>query len=158
MHPLQQLYHSPLIDPSRLTLDLASLLNDMPAVMAAYDAIKAGLEKARGDKVLGQSLQSSVVLDVPDTVTQELLNRYAHELDSIFVVSSVVVRGDGTLVGDAPAWKYVEEFEYNGAKSTATVLPPSQAKCPRCWRYVAPVEDQLCGRCETMVKKFPGGV
>lgn len=139
-----------------MTLDLAKLLDDMPAVMAAHEAIKAGLEKARSDKVLGQSLQSSVVLAVPDTATRGLLEKYAHELDSMFVVSSVEVKGDGTLWGEAPAWKYVEEFEWNGTKSTAIVLPPSQAKCPRCWRYVAPVEDQLCGRCETMVKEFPG--
>lgn len=34
---------------------------------------------------------------------------------------------------------------------TVLVLPPEQAKCPRCWRYVAPAEDELCGRCEDVV-------
>lgn len=152
---MQQLYNEPLVDPSRLTLDLGTVRNDIPVLMMVHAAIKAGLERARSDKVLGQSLQSSVVLTVPDeaTAVKTVLDRYAQELDAMFVVSSVEV--NAAIDGQA-AWKYEHEIEIAagsaGVKGTATVLPPGDAKCPRCWRYIAPVEDQLCGRCEEVVR------
>lgn len=119
--------------------------------MAVHAAVKAGLERARNDKVLGQSLQSSVILTVPDEAAalNAVLDRYALELDAMFVVSSVEIN---EAIDDEAAWKYEQEFEVDGVKGTVTVLPPRDAKCPRCWKYVAPVEDQLCGRCEVAIK------
>jgi isoleucyl-tRNA synthetase len=32
------------------------------------------------------------------------------------------------------------------------VHPPTGAKCPRCWRFVKGVEEEICGRCEHVVK------
>ncbi|KAK8074719.1 Isoleucine--tRNA ligase [Apiospora hydei] len=151
LHPLQQLYNEPLVKPSRLTLDLDTVRSDIPVLMTVHAAIKAGLERARSDKVLGQSLQSSVILAVPDeaATVKTVLDRYAQELDVMFVVSSVNVNAP---VDGQAAWKYEHEFEAgNGHMGTATVLPPRDVKCPRCWRYIAPVEDQLCGRCEDVV-------
>jgi isoleucyl-tRNA synthetase len=114
--------------------------------MTTHDAIKVAAEEARGNKWLGSMLQSSVVLKVENQEALEVLQKYADELDAIFVVSSVDINGD---VGgdDAEGWKVVKEFEYG----TVVALPPKQAKCPRCWRYVAPVEDALCGRCDALV-------
>ncbi|KAK7999862.1 hypothetical protein PG990_012462 [Apiospora arundinis] len=156
LHPLQQLYNEPLVSSSRLSLDLDTVRNDIPVLMAVHAAIKTGLERARSDKVLGQSLQSSVVLTVPgeSAAAKTVLDRYAHELDAMFVVSSVEVNAavaTAVVDGEAAAWKYEHEFEVAGVKGTATVLPPRDAKCPRCWKYVAPVENQLCGRCEEVV-------
>ncbi|KAI0837662.1 isoleucyl-tRNA synthetase [Hypoxylon sp. FL0890] len=148
VHPLHQLYADPIIDPNRLTRDLTSLRNDIPVLMSVHAAIKSGLETARGDKVLGSSLQSSVILDVADSPTREVLQTYAAELEGMFVVSSVEINAE--LPVD-PEWRYTREFEINGVKGTAVVLPPKQAKCPRCWRYVAPEEDKLCHRCEDVV-------
>ncbi|KAI1414080.1 isoleucyl-tRNA synthetase [Hypoxylon sp. FL1857] len=148
VHPLQQLYADPIIDPSRLTRDLTSLRKDIPVLMSAHAAIKFGLEAARGDKVLGSSLQSSVILDVADSPTLDVLQKYADELEAMFVVSSVDIN---TAFPVDPEWRYTKEFEANGVKGTAIVLPPKQSKCPRCWRYVAPEEDQLCHRCEDVV-------
>ncbi|OTA91426.1 hypothetical protein M434DRAFT_76280 [Hypoxylon sp. CO27-5] len=148
VHPLHQLYVAPVIDPSRLTRDLTSLRKDIPVLMSVHAAIKSGLEDARADKVLGSSLQSSVVVDVADSPTREVLQRYADELEAMFVVSSVEI--NATLPVE-PEWRYAQEFEVNGVKGTVAVLPPKQAKCPRCWRYVAPKEDKLCDRCEDVV-------
>ena len=60
--------------------------------MAAHAAIKAASERARSDKVLGSSLQSSAVLVLRPTASSSadagaVLRRYAAELDSLFVVS-----------------------------------------------------------------------
>jgi isoleucyl-tRNA synthetase len=32
------------------------------------------------------------------------------------------------------------------------VHPPTGEKCPRCWRFVKGVEEEICGRCEHVVK------
>ncbi|KAK8103795.1 uncharacterized protein PG998_010828 [Apiospora kogelbergensis] len=151
LHPLRQHYNEPLVKSNRLYLDLDVVRNDIPVLMAVHAAVKAGLERARNDKVLGQSLQSSVILTVPDEAAalNAVLDRYALELDAMFVVSSVEIN---EAIDDEAAWKYEQEFEVDGVKGTVTVLPPRDAKCPRCWKYVAPVEDQLCGRCEVAIK------
>ncbi|KAI0895707.1 isoleucyl-tRNA synthetase [Annulohypoxylon nitens] len=145
VYPFHQLYTDSIIDPSRLTHDLVSLRKDIPFLMSIHAAIKAALEVGRRDKVLGSSLQSSVIIEIADSTTQEVLEKYADELETMFVVSSVKI--NSPLPADAE-WSYVEEFEVNGAKGKVVALPPIQAKCPRCWRYVAPKEDTLCQRCE----------
>src|ERR1700712_2701270 len=88
-HPLKQLYTDPIIDESRLTQDLPSLRKDVPTLMSVHAAIKPALERARGAKVVGSSLQRSVVVSTSDPKTTAILEKYAHELDSMFVVSSV---------------------------------------------------------------------
>lgn len=149
VHPLRQLYGAPLVDPARLWLDEAQLRSDMPALMRTHAAIKAASELARADKVLGSSLQCSVVLEAPaGSAALAALERYRDELEAMFVVSSVEL--NGAVAADA-AWKYSGEFEVDGVGCRVWVLPPKQAKCPRCWRYVAPAEDALCGRCEEVV-------
>ncbi|GAB1309998.1 isoleucine-tRNA ligase [Madurella fahalii] len=148
IHPLQQLYSAPVIDSSRITLDELQLREDMPVLMRTHAAIKAASEFARADKVLGSSLQCSVVLEVPEGRALSVLSRYKDELEAMFVVSSVELNGH---VREDVEWSYVEEFELDGAVCKARVLSPKQAKCPRCWRYVAPKEDTLCGRCEDIV-------
>ena len=52
-------------------------------------------------------------------------------------------------------WKFKAEFDVPGGKGTAWVLPPKEAKCPRCWKYVAPAENELCGRCAEVVDATP---
>ncbi|KAI1204781.1 isoleucyl-tRNA synthetase [Annulohypoxylon truncatum] len=148
VYPFHQVYTDPIIEPSRLTRDLTSLRRDIPVLMSVHAAVKPGLEAARADKVLGSSLQSSVNIVIEDSATLEVLNKYADELQDMFVVSSVQINAPPPA--DAK-WAYTQEFEVGGAKGKAVVLPPTQAKCPRCWRYVAPKEDALCQRCEEVV-------
>ncbi|RYP09111.1 hypothetical protein DL764_001478 [Monosporascus ibericus] len=165
VHPLFQLYSDPLIAPERFTLDLDVLRGDMPVLMAAHAAIKAALERARADKVLGSSLQSSVALRVPEGGPAEAaLYRYRDELDAMFVVSHVEVNAHLDPLPEnqnTPEWSYEHEIvpdpsapqqHHEWIRGSAVVLPPANAKCPRCWRYVAPKEDTLCGRCEEVVQ------
>ncbi|KAI1652670.1 isoleucyl-tRNA synthetase [Daldinia decipiens] len=147
-HPLHQLYSNPVIEPTRLTRDLTTLRKDIPVLMSVHTAVKSTLEAARSDKVLGSSLQSNVFVEVPDIQTQKVLESYADELESMFVVSSVAVN---TKPPSKIEWTYTREFEVGGIKGAVVVLPPKHAKCPRCWRYLSPKEDSLCGRCEDVV-------
>ncbi len=151
LHPLRQLYDAPLVDAERLAggLEDAAVREAMPVLMRVHAAIKAAAELARAGKVLGSSLQCKVVLEVPEGRVLEVLERCGRaELEAMFVVSSVELNG---AVAEDATWRYCEKFELDGASCKAWVLPPAQAKCPRCWRYVAPTEEQLCGRCEAVV-------
>lgn len=124
--------------------------------MAAHDAIKTASELGRTGKVLGSSLQCSVVLEVPDDKAASLLTAFGDELAAMFVVSAVeVVVADGSVSAsslvEGAAWTYSEGFEVAGVRCTAWVLPPRDHKCARCWRYISQEEDALCGRCEDVV-------
>jgi isoleucyl-tRNA synthetase len=158
--PLHQLYKDPFIDESRLTLKEASLRNDIPILMSVHAAIKTGLERARMDKVLGSSLQSRVVIAVHDNQTRDVLKKYADELEAMFVVSHVEVTGPLPENSDwnGAIWSYSQVIDSsgetggNGKIGEVVVLPPKDDKCPRCWRYVAPSEEELCGRCKDVVE------
>ncbi|KAL1898557.1 isoleucine-tRNA ligase [Sporothrix stenoceras] len=158
-HPLRQLYNDPLVLANRLPSDTGRLRATIPVIYSAHAAVKTASENARNAKVLGSSLQCSVVLQVPkDSEALPLLQEYAAELDSMFVVSSVsvVAEGEGEPVGEnvTPDWEYTAPFEVQGGvPATAVVRPPLKEKCLRCWRYVAEEEDHLCGRCEDVVKQ-----
>ncbi|KAH9892103.1 isoleucyl-tRNA synthetase [Xylariomycetidae sp. FL2044] len=155
-HPLQQLYSDPLVDSSRLTLDEKVIRADLPILMSAHAAIKSSLEAARRDQVVGSSLQSSVTLHVADAHAAAVLRRYGGDLDGMFVTSSMdIVEGEARDPDPQgrEAWSYRSDFE----GGTAVVGPPKLDKCPRCWRYVAPAEDQLCGRCEEVVGESAAG-
>ncbi|CAL3970162.1 hypothetical protein PZA11_006440 [Diplocarpon coronariae] len=131
--------------------DLA-LVKSFHWLWAASAAIKSAQEIARVEKVIGQSLESSVVLHVP-AEAKNVYAMYVDEMASIFVVSSAEFT-TLPLSADRYAsakWRYIQEFDTLGGKATAVVLPPKEFKCPRCWRYVAPVEGELCGRCEKVV-------
>ncbi|KAI1033720.1 hypothetical protein LB505_008173 [Fusarium chuoi] len=117
-------------------------------ITEVHGAVKATLEDARNAKVLGSSLQSAVYLEVEDGKAAAVLGRYMDELHDIFVVSSVQVNEP---LPENPAWAFLKEFEIQDAKVNVHVLPPKEEKCSRCWRYLAPKKDALCGRCEEVV-------
>jgi len=121
-------------------------------------AIKRAQEDARAQRLIKSSLKSSVVLTLPEQA-KDIFEKYKDDLETIFVVSSVALENlTGSDLLEAKwsnwregEWSFFAEFDVPGGKGTAWVLPPKDAKCPRCWRYVAPVEDELCARCDDAV-------
>lgn len=150
IHPLHQLYSDPLVDPNRLTRDESRIREAIPAITAAHAATLAAMELARQAKVLGASLGCTVVLEVPaNSKVVEVLKALEPELPSILVVSGVEVTT--RFAPDEVAWAFQQPFSVYGDDCLAWVLPPTQHKCPRCWRHVADKEDELCGRCERVI-------
>jgi isoleucyl-tRNA synthetase len=143
-HPFHRTLDDPIIAQSELVKDL-DLQADLPLLMGANAAIKAALEDARTAKKIGSSLEASLVLELSPETT-EIFRKYEDELEAIFVVSSITINGPTEGV-----WNYCSEFEAPGGAGKVWVLPPSAHKCPRCWKYVAPREDELCNRCESVV-------
>ncbi|KAM4058529.1 tRNA synthetases class I (I, l, M and v) domain-containing protein [Hirsutella rhossiliensis] len=148
-NPARQLYDSPVMDPSRLTVARSKLRGDLPALTAVHEAVKAGLEEAREAKVLGSSLQCSVAVTTEDSELAAILGYYLDELDAMYVVSHVELNEPGP---ERPSWCYTRQFAWQGAaRGTVRVLPPKQQKCSRCWRYAAEEEEGLCDRCQGVV-------
>jgi isoleucyl-tRNA synthetase len=145
IHP----FHCTLADPltERNPKPAGHIHSDIPWLLNANTAIKTAQEQARSKKLIGSSLESSVILQLPPQ-THQLFNRYADELDTLFVSSSVEI--NKPIEG---AWKFSSDFgTLNGeAAGLAWAVPAKDSKCPRCWRYVAPAEGTLCDRCQGAV-------
>ncbi len=101
------------------------------------------LEKARADKMIGQSLEAKVLLDTSDDYRQ-ILTDYLDLLPTYFIVSQVELTADLT----AP------QAAENLADFKLEVLPADGEKCERCWNYAANVGENsdhptICARCVT---------
>ena len=109
---------------------------EMDQLIALRQAVLKELEKAREEKLIGNSLEAQVHLSVPPP-EQALVRKYEGDLAALFIVSSVV---------SEPAPEFaVHVFRAPGAK------------CQRCWNYSPQVGQSrdypvLCRRCEDVVR------
>lgn len=159
-HPARRPFFEPVTDPSSsadLTIYTPALLKFLSATNTA---IKSAQEEARGKKLIGSSLESSVLLSLPPD-SEGYYKLLEDELASIFVVSKVGVNPHNEEPSGTLEWKFdavVTEGEATEVPFKVWVVPAEEHKCPRCWRFVAPVEDSLCGRCEEVVGDVAGDV
>lgn len=101
----------------------------------------------RVDKLIKNSLELSVNVNVDiNSSFYQLLQRHESDLCDYFLTSQFKINSklDNVL--------YSEEFEIEGVKLHLEVLKSELHKCPRCWKYDSEVEDELCNRCESVVK------
>ncbi|EED19101.1 isoleucyl-tRNA synthetase, putative [Talaromyces stipitatus ATCC 10500] len=154
-HPLQRISRAA---PAEWVDETTS--HDFVDLMAANAAVKIIQESARSKKQMGSSLQSFVYFELRDE-SLGTFQRYISELPDLFVVSSVSLGVKGSdLPGEIASakWSYTQEFELPNSKQKATVhvYAPTQAKCPRCWRYAAPEavaeEPPLCERYQCTIR------
>jgi len=116
------------------------LRQEMDRLLVWREAVLKELEKAREEKLIGNSLEAQVALKVPPS-DWTLAQKYQGDMASLFIVSRVVVeQGTGAEIG-------VQIFRAQGEK------------CQRCWNYstyVGKSSDypQFCERCEDVVRKM----
>ncbi|KAJ4358396.1 isoleucine-tRNA ligase [Didymosphaeria variabile] len=141
-------------------------------------AVKAAQERLRANKKLGSSLESAVAIHSgegqsclwfeshfskavggtePNASTEHLSPTQRNELAGLFVVSGVEM-GWSAEKRTKSAKMYAEEEvfvadEEKGWNGTVVVHQALAEKCPRCWRYQKKEEEELCGRCEEVVKE-----
>jgi isoleucyl-tRNA synthetase len=167
----------PQSNPSASEMD--SILTDITTLGAT---IKSAQETLRADKKIGSSLESSVTLILPHQSVSNILATFTNatqnsllnpddmqdQLASIFVVSDFRIRTTsnerlGTFAFECEdladlkarsAWSVEERIETGGMWEGAEVVvhTPSGEKCPRCWRHVKEPEEEICARCEGVVK------
>jgi isoleucyl-tRNA synthetase len=110
-------------------------------LLSVRKAANRALEKARADKVIGHSLDASLIVGVK-TGKDDLL-ALDEELARLLIVSEVEVR----------------EFEQVGGMVEDGVavlaLASTSPKCERCWSRSREVnENRLCPRCAAVIKKI----
>ncbi|KAL8829420.1 MAG: hypothetical protein Q9170_006173 [Blastenia crenularia] len=133
------------------------------AFKAARAAINSAAERARELKCMGDRLECSALLRTEkvegvDAVT-DVFRTHGVDLAGLLGVSQAEIHvGSLPLYVKSARWTFSDEFEIEGTKVVAHIYPPKRAKCVRCWRYLAPVEDPvdeaLCGRCEPIVEEL----
>ncbi|PSN70421.1 isoleucyl-tRNA synthetase-like protein [Corynespora cassiicola Philippines] len=123
--------------------------------------VKLVQERLRADKKMGSSLECDVDLCIP--ASQSAREMFAplvavrDQLPGLFVVSGVRVVAEDELkervtrLEEEGTWFAQMQSEETGI--VALVRRAEGCKCPRCWRFVAEVEESLCGRCEEVVKE-----
>ncbi len=141
-------------------------------LVAAHDAIKQAQETARAAKKMGSGLECDVSIDMPDDANSIAKSLFRHgmedELAAIFVVSRVdFTTGEATkgpAAGldelDGGCWSVEASFDVgsaSGGPAKAIVKPASGKKCPRCWQFQAPRPDELCRRCDEVVREAGHG-
>ena len=121
-----------------------------PETMAVWDTVIAlrsdvnsALEAARGEKLIGKSLEAAVALYPVDDNGRAVLEKLAGlNLAEIFIVSKVSFGGEA-------------EAAHCGSAVPGVAVEVSSApgeKCPRCWMHTEqPDENGLCPRCARVV-------
>lgn len=116
------------------------LFDEWESLISMRERVLKELEKAREEKLIGNSLEASVALGVPSS-EEKLLKKHEEKLPSLFIVSNV----QRTTSSD-------EEWEIKVTKAPGK-------KCQRCWNFSTYVGKSsryplFCQRCEYVVKKM----
>jgi len=96
--------------------------------------IGQAIERARQEKLIGNTLEARVVLHSDSDVTQKVAQE---ELEEFFIVSDLTI--------------------HQAKEASASVTKTSYAKCARCWRHrptvgASTAHPDLCDRCESVVR------
>jgi isoleucyl-tRNA synthetase len=133
------LAHFPRFETSLLDAELEARYDKLLAVRS--DVSKA-LELARGDKLIGHSLDARVLLDAPAGEWRELLEKHRDELATLCIVSQVELTAglEGAIPGEAVQGLGVRVEKAAGEK------------CERCWNYATTIGESdehptVCHRC-----------
>ena len=133
------------------TFDAALVLPEEQAaqwqqVIALRDDVNKALESARGQKLVGKSLDAEITLYLSNEGKAAFQAMGQKDLAEICIVSKVtVVEGAGEgLKGE------------NFPGVTVAVAPSVAPKCSRCWTHSEQVdpETELCPRCAAVFKKI----
>jgi isoleucyl-tRNA synthetase len=110
------------------------------------DDVMKALEIARAEKLIGKSLDAKVTVYTKDEEVYALLNSFAEELATVYIVSEAEL-----VLGDAPEGAISEE----GSAISVLVEVAGGEKCDRCWirskECTPDGEGYLCPRCRAIV-------
>jgi isoleucyl-tRNA synthetase len=98
--------------------------------------IGQAIERARQEKLIGNTLEARVVLHSDSDVTQKVAQE---ELEEFFIVSDLTI--------------------HQAKEASASVTKTPYARCARCWRHrptvgASTVHPDLCDRCKSVVQSM----
>ena len=116
-------------------------------LFALREHVMKALELARAEKRIGKSLDAKVTVCAPNDPAYSLLQSFAAELPTLFIVSQVELMKEA-----APAGTVLEE----DAPFGVVVEPAEGEKCDRCWNFSTKAvhdgeEGCLCPRCKSVL-------
>ncbi|MGB6864875.1 MAG: isoleucine--tRNA ligase [Candidatus Aminicenantaceae bacterium] len=127
----------PAFDKEWLSTDLFQEWKELKGIR---ESVLKELELARESKLISNSLEARVILKIPPS-SQHILDKYADELASNFIVSSV-------------------ELEFHSETDLGIQVSKADGgKCQRCWNYSPYVGTNekfpvFCQRCEDVVREI----
>lgn len=129
----------------------AALAEQWQAIKLVRSEVTKTMETARSEKVIGHSLDASVVVGLDDDLFT-LVAPYQDDLRSIFIVSEAKLQR-----GDVDGG--VRSSDVKGI--VVRVSPASGKKCERCWVYDISVGEKpdhptICNRCYDSLQKIIG--
>jgi isoleucyl-tRNA synthetase len=128
----------------------AALMKRWELLLNVRREVTKALEEARKQKIVGHSLDASVLLALPPSLARDL-EGYREELRSICIVSGMEFVDEGGLDGG------YESQDHPGL--WIKVIASPHPKCERCWIHDSTVgqdreHPSLCRRCADIVKEF----
>ncbi|KAI0340362.1 isoleucyl-tRNA synthetase [Trametopsis cervina] len=124
--------------------------SDMDDLLKVRSLVLGALEKARRNKFIKSSLEAEVELVLPKSAKySDLLRREESSLSQFFIVSGVTLRSPSPASEDI-----IQEDRLDAASIdalAARIRLAKHHKCPRCWTYTRPKEEDLCARCSDVV-------
>ncbi|MDE5852678.1 MAG: class I tRNA ligase family protein, partial [Oscillospiraceae bacterium] len=111
------------------------------------DAVKKALEEKRTAKIIGSSLDATVILYCTGHV-YDFIKDVLDYLPTVFLVSNVKLESSGT-----------GEYDFEKLGISIDVVKSNGDKCERCWTYSDSVgkdseHPTLCDRCVDVVKNI----
>ncbi|OWB75532.1 hypothetical protein B5S31_g5444 [[Candida] boidinii] len=120
--------------------------------------VKLLIDKAnRLDKNVRNSLETSIYLNLNENSEMfQILNKYKDEIADFCVVSQFHLNKPIIENGEIES-NYNYEFEIDDLSDLKesikiNVVKSDKLKCPRCWKFTREPQDDLCNRCEDVVK------
>ncbi len=107
-------------------------------IWKSREAVNKKIEEKRVSKVIGHSLDTKVILTVPEN-EYLLLEKLGDELKDVFIVSQIEIQ--------------------KGNETEVTVLKAEGEKCERCWQYATDIKKtgpfpNVCKRCEDILSSL----
>ncbi|TYO95873.1 isoleucine--tRNA ligase [Desulfallas thermosapovorans] len=134
-------------EPNELYLDVA-LEEKWGQLMKIRSLVTRALEKARQEKVIGNSLEARVHLYADEKIT-EFIKPYYNDLAVLFIVSGVTMHAFAEKTAAAIASDDMPGLAVGVSRAAG-------AKCSRCWMYHEDVgqneaHPETCPRCATVL-------
>lgn len=127
----------------------SSLEDEFEVVWKVRDKFKSLVDQAsRVEKTVGNSLETEVNVHVDtNSIQGKIILAHQHYMADYLLTSNFSVNGK------------IESFDYcykdsvliDGEEIALEVIPSKHHKCPRCWKYTAEKENELCTRCDEVV-------
>jgi isoleucyl-tRNA synthetase len=137
--------HPQLLDWPEIECDFSDEEREFDGLLSFRTKVNEKLERARQDKLIGQSLDAKVVIDISqDDPTAVLLEKHRDLLPEIFIVSQVEINKiPGAGVG------------------SVKIVAAGGEKCPRSWKWVNKLVDagkfgRVSKKCfDALLEKYP---